>query len=686
MPRSKSASDRPLRDQIVESLTPDDAAAEHARLEEEIAAHDARYYQEDAPSVTDAEYDALRRRYEAIEARFPDLRDTESLSEKVGAAPVAKFAKITHAVPMLSLGNAFSDEEVVEFVARVRRFLNLPADETLCFTAEPKIDGLSCSLRYEHGRLVSAATRGDGSQGEDVTANVRTITEIPHVLKGDGVPELIDVRGEVYMDKGDFLALNARQEEAGKPLFANPRNAAAGSLRQLDSAITAARPLRFFAYAWGEASSLPADTQIGVVHAFGSWGLPINPLTILAEDAAGLLAHFRKIGEMRAQLGYDIDGVVYKVDRLDLQRRLGFVSRSPRWALAHKFPAEQATTVLEDIEIQVGRTGALTPVAKLIPVSVGGVVVSNATLHNEDYIRGIGGDGAPIRGGVDIRIGDTVVVQRAGDVIPQVVSVVLEKRPEGTKAFEFTRHCPVCGSLAVREVDPKTGKQDAVRRCTGGLICAAQAVERLRHFASRNAFDIEGLGDENVQLLFDADLVRAPADIFRLHERGDELRNAFLAQRELRAQQREAETGKARKNRLADEKRQFLGVENLLAAIEERRAIALDRFIFALGIRHVGETNAKRLARHYGAMDALREAALAAEMPEEMEAAAAPEAAQAEVAPEEPGPAKVRRRKPQGNDAWAEMINIDGIGAVVDRLDAEIGIFRGREQFEDAAV
>ncbi|OYY25664.1 MAG: hypothetical protein B7Y65_02660, partial [Azorhizobium sp. 35-67-15] len=417
---------------IEESLTPDDAAAEHARLAEEIAAHDARYYQEDAPSVTDAEYDALRRRYEAIEARFPDLRDTDSLSEKVGAAPASKFAKITHVVPMLSLGNAFSDEEVVEFVARVRRFLNLPVDETLCFTAEPKIDGLSCSLRYEHGRLVSAATRGDGSQGEDVTANVRTITEIPHVLKGEGVPELIDVRGEVYMDKGDFLALNARQEQAGKPLFANPRNAAAGSLRQLDSAITAARPLRFFAYAWGEASSLPADTQLGVVRAFGSWGLPINPLTILAEDAAGLLAHFRKIGEMRAQLGYDIDGVVYKVDRLDLQRRLGFVSRSPRWALAHKFPAEQATTVLEEIEIQVGRTGALTPVAKLIPVSVGGVVVSNATLHNEDYIRGIGGDGAPIRGGVDIRIGDTVVVQRAGDVIPQVVSVVLEKRPEGT--------------------------------------------------------------------------------------------------------------------------------------------------------------------------------------------------------------------------------------------------------------
>ncbi|MFH1555761.1 MAG: NAD-dependent DNA ligase LigA [Pseudomonadota bacterium] len=674
MPRSKSASDRPLRDQIVESLTSNDAAAEHARLEEEIATHDARYYQEDAPSVTDAEYDALRLRYEAIEARFPDLRDTDSLSEKVGAAPASKFAKITHVVPMLSLGNAFSDEEVVEFVARVRRFLNLPVDETLCFTAEPKIDGLSCSLRYEHGRLVSAATRGDGSQGEDVTANVRTITEIPHVLKGDGVPELIDVRGEVYMDKGDFLALNARQEEAGKPLFANPRNAAAGSLRQLDSAITAARPLRFFAYAWGEASSLPADTQLGVVRAFGSWGLPINPLTILAEDAAGLLAHFRKIGELRAQLGYDIDGVVYKVDRLDLQRRLGFVSRSPRWALAHKFPAEQATTVLEDIEIQVGRTGALTPVAKLIPVSVGGVVVSNATLHNEDYIRGIGGDGEPIRGGVDIRIGDTVVVQRAGDVIPQVVSVVLEKRPEGTKAYEFPHRCPVCDSNALREVDPKTGKRDAVRRCNGGLICPAQAVERLRHFASRNAFDIEGLGDENVQLLFDADLVRAPADIFRLHERGDELRNAFLAQRELRAQQREAETGKARKNRLADEKRQFLGVENLLAAIEERRAIALDRFIFALGIRHVGETNAKRLARHYGAMDALRDAALAAEMPEEMEAAAAPEVAQAEVAPEEPGPAKVRRRKPQGNEAWAEMINIDGIGAVV--AEAVVDFFR----------
>ncbi|OYX68115.1 MAG: DNA ligase (NAD(+)) LigA [Rhizobiales bacterium 32-66-11] len=652
MPRSKSASDRPLRDQIVESLTRNDAAAEHARLAEEIAAHDARYYQEDAPSVTDAEYDALRRRYEAIEARFPDLRDTDSLSEKVGAAPASKFAKITHVVPMLSLGNAFSDEEVVEFVARVRRFLNLPADETLCFTAEPKIDGLSCSLRFEQGRLVSAATRGDGSQGEDVTANVRTITEIPHVLKGEGVPALIDVRGEVYMDKGDFLALNARQEEAGKPLFANPRNAAAGSLRQLDSAITAARPLRFFAYAWGEASSLPADTQLGVVQAFARWGLPTNPLTILADDAAGLLAHFRKIGEERAQLGYDIDGVVYKVDRLDLQRRLGFVSRSPRWALAHKFPAEQATTVLEEIEIQVGRTGALTPVAKLIPVTVGGVVVSNATLHNEDYIRGIGGDGEPIRGGVDIRVGDTVVVQRAGDVIPQVVSVVLEKRPEGTKAFEFPHHCPVCGSLAVREVDPKTGKQDAVRRCTGGLICPAQAVERLRHFVSRNAFDIEGLGEKQAHAFYEWKMIAEPADIFRLKTRNE--------QSLTRLENREG-WGKT-------------SAQKLFAAIEERRTIALDRFIFALGIRHVGETNAKRLARHYGAMDALREAALAAEMPEEMEAAAAPEAAQAEVAPEEPGPAKVRRRKPQGNDAWAEMINIDGIGAVV--AEAVVDFFR----------
>ncbi|MEP9379603.1 NAD-dependent DNA ligase LigA [Aquabacter sp. CN5-332] len=615
MSASTPSAPSPLRSIPVEALAREDAANELAALTDEIAGHDRRYYEDDAPLVTDAEYDRLRRRYEDIEARFPELKTEDSLSEKVGVQVSSKFAKITHSVPMLSLANAFSDEEVEEFVARVKRFLNL-GDGEVAFTAEPKIDGLSCSLRYEKGRLVSAATRGDGAVGEDVTANVRTIGEIPQKLAGQDVPDVIDVRGEVYMDAEDFIALNARQAEAGKQIFANPRNAAAGSLRQLDSAITASRPLRFFAYAWGEASALPADTQHGVVQAFARWGLPTNPLTILAHDAAGLLAHYRHIGGERAKLGYDIDGVVYKVDRLDLQRRLGFVSRSPRWALAHKFPAEQAVTVLNEIDIQVGRTGALTPVAKLAPVNVGGVVVSNATLHNEDYIRGIGGDGQPIRDGVDIRVGDTVVVQRAGDVIPQVVSVVLEKRPASAQPYHFPDVCPACGSHAVREVDPKTGKQDAVRRCTGGLICPAQAVERLRHFVSRNAFDIEGLGEKQVHAFYEWGLVKEPADIFTL-----EARNAASLQR---IENRDG-WGKT-------------SVTNLFAAIESRRKIALDRFVFALGIRHVGETNARRLARHYGSMEALRDAAVAAQMPKEDVVA---------------------------NDAWAEMINIEGIGAVV---------------------
>ncbi|GAB4072110.1 NAD-dependent DNA ligase LigA [Ancylobacter sonchi] len=603
-------------DIAIEKLTADEAAKEHARLGEEIAGHDRRYYQDDAPTVSDADYDALRRRYEAIEAAFPELKGLDSLSEKVGAAPSAKFAKIRHAVPMLSLGNAFADEEVEEFVARIRRFLGLAPEADLVVTAEPKIDGLSCSLRYQKGTLVSAATRGDGFEGEDVTNNVRTIKDIPEQLAGRDmfeIPDVFEVRGEVYMGHADFAALNERQQEGGKPLFANPRNAAAGSLRQLDPKITAARPLRFFAYAWGEVSAggLPADTQFGVIEAFKRWGLPTNKLTVRCHSSAELLAHYRMIGERRAELGYDIDGVVYKVDRLDYQDELGFIARSPRWAIAHKFPAQKAVTQLLGIDIQVGRTGALTPVAKLAPITVGGVVVSNASLHNEDYIAGIGGDGEPIRGivegrPVDIRIGDFVTIQRAGDVIPQVVDVVLERRPAEATRYVFPHVCPACGSHAARE------EGESVRRCTGGLICPAQAVERIRHFVARDALDIEGLGDENVQTLFEAGLLRTPADIFRLHRRSDEVRAAFYAQREERARQREIETGQARKKVLTEEERQFLGVDKLFASIDERREVPLARFVYALGIRHVGEVTAKALARTYRDIEALRAALEAA--------------------------------------------------------------------------
>ena len=596
-------------------MTADEAARAHAKLGEEIAGHDRRYYQDDAPTVSDAAYDALRRRYEAIEAQFPELRGMDSLSEKVGAAPSAKFAKVRHAVPMLSLGNAFADEEVEEFVARVRRFLGLAADADLTFTAEPKIDGLSCSLRYENGVFMQAATRGDGFEGEDVTANVRTIGEIPQRLKGADVPAVFEVRGEVYMGHDAFAAINERQQEAGKPLFANPRNAAAGSLRQLDPKITASRPLRFFAYAWGEVSEavLPADTQFGVIEAFKRWGLPTNPLTVRCHTAAELLAHYRLIGEQRAMLGYDIDGVVYKVDSLALQGRLGFVSRSPRWALAHKFPAQRAVTRLERIEIQVGRTGALTPVAKLTPVTVGGVVVSNASLHNEDYIRGIGGNGEPIRGGVDIREGDWVVIQRAGDVIPQVVAVETERRPADARPYAFPTLCPACGSHAVRE------EGEAVRRCTGGLICPAQAVERIRHFVSRDAFDIEGLGEKQVQAFYEAGLVKQPADIFTLEARD----SAPGALTRLKNREGWGETS----------------AKNLFAAIASRRQVPVNRFLYALGIRHVGETNAKRLLRHFATVDALRDTALAAIPPGEAH--------------------------PKGNEAWQEITGIEGIGAVV---------------------
>lgn len=563
----------------VAALAADEAAAELERLAAEIARHDELYYQADAPEISDAEYDELRRRNDAIEARYPALVRPDSPSRRVGAPAAGAFAKIRHRIPMLSLGNAFDDEEVAEFAARVRRFLSLKADEPLAITAEPKIDGLSISIRYEGGRFVEAATRGDGMEGENVTVNVRTIAEIPASLEGADVPATAEIRGEIYMGHADFAELNAAQAKSGGKVFANPRNAAAGSLRQLDPSITAGRPLRFFAYAWGEISSMPADTQEGMVEAFARWGLPVNPLMRVCESADDMLAFYRETAERRASLGYDIDGVVYKVNRLDYQDRLGFVSRSPRWAIAHKFPAEQAVTLLRDIEIQVGRTGSLTPVAKLEPVTVGGVVVSNATLHNEDEIAR-----------KDIRIGDTVVVQRAGDVIPQIVRVLIEKRPSDAEPYKFPKLCPVCGSHAVREADESPGAGGVVRRCTGGLICPAQSKERLKHFVSRLAFDIEGLGEETIELFYEEGLIRNPADIFTLEARDGE--SALpLAERK----------GFGKKS-----------VQNLFRAIDARRTIGLDRCIFALGIRHVGETTAKDLAKDFRTWEAFRSAAEAA--------------------------------------------------------------------------
>ena len=603
----------------IESLSAAQARREHAWLGEEIAAHDRRYYTDDAPTVSDAEYDALRQRYEALEATFPGLATPESLTQKVGTAPSEKFAKVRHRVPMLSLGNIFAEEEVAEFAARVRRFLGLGEDALLAITAEPKIDGLSCSLRFERGALVQAATRGDGYEGEDVTANVRTIREIPHHLKGHP-PDILEVRGEVYMTDADFTALNARQKDAGKTPFANPRNSAAGSLRQLDPAITASRPLHFFAYAWGEVSILPASTQMGMIAAFKGYGLPVNPLMVLCQTADDLIAQYRAIEQQRASLGYDIDGVVYKVDDLALQNRLGFVSRAPRWATAHKFPAEKATTVLRAIEINVGRTGALTPLAKLDPVTVGGVVVSNATLHNEDEIAR-----------KDIRIGDTVTVQRAGDVIPQILGPILDKRPKDSKPYVFPEICPICGSAAVREIDSKTGEPEAVRRCTGALICPAQAVERLKHFASRNAFDIEGLGDERIEQFFREGLIRIAPDIFTLPER-----------------ERRGEIDLKGREGFGE-----LSVNNLFNAIEARRELPLNRFIFALGIRHVGETNARRLARHFESFEALRETARAAT---------------------------------DGSEARAEINNIEGIGEVVAEAVADFFVEKHNEEVLDALL
>jgi DNA ligase (NAD+) len=570
----------------VELLTAKQAKAEHARLQVEISEHDRRYYQQDRPSVTDAEYDVLRKRYNAIEARFPDLRTLESLALKVGAAPSRGFAKIRHAVPMLSLDNAFAGEDVVDFVGRVRRFLKLSDDEKIAFSAEPKIDGLSMSLRYEGGELVTAATRGDGSEGEDVTANIKTIKGVPQTLKGKHIPKICEVRGEVYMTKQAFLELNERQKAAGGELYVNPRNTAAGSLRQKDPAITAARPLGFFAYAWGEMSDMPANSQSGMIKWFSSCGFKTNPLTKIRHSVDELLAFHREIEENRAELDYDIDGVVYKVDRLDWQERLGFVSRSPRWAIAHKFPAERAITVVKGVLITVGRTGVLTPTAQLEPVGVGGVIVQNATLHNEDYIKGIGNKGEMLREGRDIRIGDTVIIQRAGDVIPQVVDVVLDKRPKDARPYRFPKKCPCYLHADIVREETATGEEGARARCTGEFACPFQKIEHLKLFCSRGAFDIEGLGEKQIEFFFEKEWIKEPGDIFTLPARNKKIK--------LEEVEGYGETS----------------VRNLFNAIEQRREVSLERFIYALGMRHVGETTARALARGYGSWKAFHDACL----------------------------------------------------------------------------
>jgi DNA ligase (NAD+) len=570
----------------VADLTKAQAKVEHKRLALELEGHDKRYYQDDDPSVSDAEYDRLRRRFNAIEKRFPELVTSDSPSQKVGAAPARGFAKVRHALPMLSLDNAFAEQDVIDFVGRIERFLKLGETATIDFSAEPKIDGLSMSLRYEGGELTTAATRGDGAEGEDVTANIRTLKDVPHRLKGRNVPDICEVRGEVYMTKKAFLALNERQKAEGATVFANPRNSAAGSLRQKDPSITATRPLGFFAYAWGEMSAMPEATQSGMIKWFEHCGFKTNPLTRLCHSVDELIAFHRSIEEQRAKLDYDIDGVVYKVDRIDWQERLGFVSRTPRWAIAHKFPAERAMTVLRDIEIQVGRTGSFTPVGKLEPIGVGGVIVQNATLHNEDYIRGIGNKGEVLREGRDIRIGDTVVVQRAGDVIPQVVDVVIDKRPKGAREFHFPKKCPCPLHTDVVREETATGEEGSRARCTGEFACPYQKIEHLKLFASRRAFDIDGLGEKQIEYFFERGWVKEPADIFTLQ---------------------------ARNNRLKLEEIEGYGetsVRNLFNAIEARRNIALERFIYALGMRHVGETTALALARGYGAWGAFHDACL----------------------------------------------------------------------------
>lgn len=607
----------------VEDLTQAQAKAELARLAVEIKLADAAYYQEDAPHLTDADYDQLRLRSLAIEAAFPDLKRKDSPSDKVGAAPADGFGKAMHLVPMLSLGNAFSDEDAKDFVEKIRRFLGLEADATVCLTAEPKIDGLSLSLIYEHGKLVRGATRGDGQTGEDVTANARTILDIPHQLKGSDWPARLEVRGEVYMSHADFAALNAREEAAGRKTFANPRNAAAGSLRQLDVAVTKSRPLLFFAYAWGEVSEALAETQYEAVARFAQWGFSVNPLFKRHETLDSLLEAYRAIERQRAGLGYDIDGVVYKVDRLDWQDRLGFVSRAPRWAIAHKFPAEQATTVLEAIDIQVGRTGSLTPVARLKPVTVGGVVVSNATLHNEDEIAR-----------KDVRLGDTVILQRAGDVIPQITGVVDADRAGRGAPWKMPEKCPECGSPAVREVDEK-GEADVRRRCTGGLVCPAQAVERLKHFISRKALDIDGLGAKQVALFYEKGVVRSLPDIFRLEARISAEGLPPLSEWEGFGTQSAAK---------------------LISAIEARRSVPFARFLAGLGIRNLGQTLSGLFAKQYLSFDRFLEAARKA-------------AAEADA---------------ESRPAWDELSAIDGVGeTAIKALSAFLNDPKSASMLED---
>ncbi len=575
-----------LEDKAAQQLTDAEAKKELERLAKEIAEHDRRYYQDDAPTITDAEYDLLRRRNNEIEAAFPELIRVDSPSQRVGAKPAERFEKVRHSRPMLSLDNAFTDEDVRDFFARAKRFLGLPEAEPLALIAEPKIDGLSASLRYEDGELVLGATRGDGAEGENVTANLRTIKDVPKTFGGKKPPKVFEVRGEVYMSHADFAALNERQKKAGEKIFANPRNSAAGSLRQLDPSLTARRPLRFFAYHWAEVSELPGKTHWDVLQALKAWGFPINPLTRRFETIDECLKYYEEVQHQRAKLGYDIDGVVYKIDRIDLQNRLGFVSRSPRWAVAHKFPAEQAESIVERIEVYVGRTGALTPVAHVKPVTVGGVVVQNVSMHNEDEVAR-----------KDVRVGDTVVVQRAGDVIPQLVRVVLERRPKGTKPYKIPEICPICGSHAVREVNPKTGEPEAVRRCVNTLSCPAQAVERLYHFASRYAFDIEGLGGKTVQEFFQDGMLKEPADIFLLEKRYSKGPKA-IASREGWGE---------------------LSAAKLFAAINARRMIPLDRFILALSIPHVGESTAKLLSRNFHSLDALMKAMRSKDAAEELD-------------------------------------------------------------------
>ncbi len=575
----------------VEALNEDQAAAELKRLSAEISKHDTRYYADDDPEISDGDYDALRQRNDRIERRFPYLVRDDSPSKKVGVKVSRGFEKVKHAVPMLSLGNAFSDEDVVDFDERVRRFLSLEKSAKLDFTAEPKIDGLSISIRYENGKLVQAATRGDGAEGENVTQNVLTIDELPKQIVANDFPDVFEVRGEIYMSNSDFAALNEKQIQVKGKVFANPRNAAAGSLRQLDVSITKQRPLKLFAYAWGEVAGgvdgLPSDTQSGMFKALERWGFPVNPLTKVCSSADEMIAHYKMIEEQRASLGYDIDGVVYKVDRLDYQERLGFRSRAPRWAIAHKFPAEKATTIIEGIDIQVGRTGALTPVARLLPVTVGGVVVSNATLHNKDYIEGKGQNGEQLRGGHDLRVGDTVTIQRAGDVIPQIVDVDISKRPSDAKPFEFPTRCPICDSHVTREINEKTKKKDAVSRCSGGLACSAQVLERLKHFVSRGAFDIDGMGDKVIDEFYELGLIKTLPDIFTLEQRDVENELSKIANRE--------GWGKT-------------SAQNLFEAINASRKVELARLIYGLGIRHVGETTGRMLARYYGNVEAFSNA------------------------------------------------------------------------------